>query len=155
MNSRCVCVCVCVCVCPWTFSSAYTHTHFLFLSLSLAHTQAGRIIAMTYMVGVCLLWTFSYVFRVGTKDMTYSKQLKVFVRTSPPPFLQGVYLLWGIYLARQTKGHRPLYLEGHRPPYLVPGHLPLYLLSRGVSAPLSRVVSPHLSDSSAPRCPSI
>ena len=28
------------------------------------------------MVGVCLLWTFSYVFRVGTKDMTYSKQLK-------------------------------------------------------------------------------
>ena len=37
---------------------------------------AGRLIAGVYMVGVCLLWTFSYVFRVGTKDMTYSKQLK-------------------------------------------------------------------------------
>jgi len=40
--------------------------------------QAGRIIAGTYMVGVCLLWTFSYVFRVGTKDMTYSNQLKAY-----------------------------------------------------------------------------
>ena len=47
---------------------------------ALAHAvpcvQAGRLIAGVYMVGVCLLWTFSYVFRVGTKDMTYSKQLK-------------------------------------------------------------------------------
>jgi hypothetical protein len=33
------------------------------------------LIAGGYMVGVCLLWTFSYVFRVGTKDMTYSKQV--------------------------------------------------------------------------------
>lgn len=40
--------------------------------------QAGRIIAGTYLVGVCILWTFSYVFRVGTKDMTYSKQLKAY-----------------------------------------------------------------------------
>ncbi|EKX37931.1 hypothetical protein GUITHDRAFT_165340 [Guillardia theta CCMP2712] len=40
--------------------------------------QAGRIIAAVYMVGLCAAWTFSYIFRVGTKDMTYSKQLKAY-----------------------------------------------------------------------------
>jgi len=40
--------------------------------------QAGRLIAGVYMVGVCLVWTFTYVFRVGNKDMTYSKQLKAY-----------------------------------------------------------------------------
>jgi len=39
-------------------------------------TQAGRIIAMVYTVLLSLAWTFSYVYRVGTKDMTYTKQLK-------------------------------------------------------------------------------
>ncbi|KAJ1477671.1 hypothetical protein T484DRAFT_1820308 [Baffinella frigidus] len=37
---------------------------------------AGRIIAMVYTVLLSLAWTFSYVYRVGTKDMTYTKQLK-------------------------------------------------------------------------------
>jgi len=40
--------------------------------------QAGRLISGIYLVGVCFFWTFSYVFRVGTKDMTYSKQLKAY-----------------------------------------------------------------------------
>mmetsp|Transcript_127976 Transcript_127976/g.190657 ORF Transcript_127976/g.190657 Transcript_127976/m.190657 type:complete len:195 (+) Transcript_127976:26-610(+) len=40
--------------------------------------KAGRIIAGIYSLGVLVLWTGSYVFRVGTKDMTYGKQLKAY-----------------------------------------------------------------------------
>jgi len=91
VSPMCACVAMhfpCLHTLSLSLSLSHTHTH----TLSLTHThslslsQAGRMIAMAYMVGVCLLWTFSYVFRVGTKDMTYSKQLKVFFLTFHPRF---------------------------------------------------------------------
>uniref|UniRef100_A0A6U4N6D0 Uncharacterized protein n=1 Tax=Hemiselmis andersenii TaxID=464988 RepID=A0A6U4N6D0_HEMAN len=37
---------------------------------------AGRALGAFYCLGGIIAWTGSYVFRVGTKDMTYTKQLK-------------------------------------------------------------------------------
>mmetsp|Transcript_42058 Transcript_42058/g.65772 ORF Transcript_42058/g.65772 Transcript_42058/m.65772 type:complete len:198 (-) Transcript_42058:201-794(-) len=40
--------------------------------------QAGRLLGGFYTLFALVAWTGSYVFRVGTKDMTYSKQLKAY-----------------------------------------------------------------------------
>ena len=46
---------------------------------------------MIYTVLLSLAWTFSYVYRVGTKDMTYTKQLKVApLQESHDPLIRGV-----------------------------------------------------------------
>lgn len=37
---------------------------------------AGTFVSGVFVTGATLLWTFSYVFRVVNKDMTYAKQLQ-------------------------------------------------------------------------------
>lgn len=38
---------------------------------------AGNVIQISFVLGLMILWVFSYVFRVANKEMTYVKQLKV------------------------------------------------------------------------------
>jgi len=37
---------------------------------------AGQYVGVGFVLISCVLWTFTYIFRVATKDMTYAKQLK-------------------------------------------------------------------------------
>jgi hypothetical protein len=39
---------------------------------------AGNIIQITFVLGLTVLWIFSYIFRVANKEMTYVKQLKTY-----------------------------------------------------------------------------
>ena len=48
----------------------------LFLALGLDPNRTGVVMSGIIVVGSILLWTFSYVFRVFNKDMTYAQQLK-------------------------------------------------------------------------------
>lgn len=45
-------------------------------SAGLDELQAGNVVQITFVLGLMLVWTATYVFRVGNKDMTYVKQLK-------------------------------------------------------------------------------
>ncbi|CAI5487792.1 unnamed protein product, partial [Closterium sp. Naga37s-1] len=38
--------------------------------------QSGSVVQLVLVLGLCLVWTASYVWRVGNKEMTYVKQLK-------------------------------------------------------------------------------
>ncbi|EGB05415.1 hypothetical protein AURANDRAFT_8479, partial [Aureococcus anophagefferens] len=38
--------------------------------------EVGVVLSGVFVIGSILLWTFSYIFRVFTKNMTYSTQLK-------------------------------------------------------------------------------
>ncbi|KAH8086726.1 DUF3007-containing protein [Aureococcus anophagefferens] len=39
-------------------------------------SEVGVVLSGVFVIGSILLWTFSYIFRVFTKNMTYSTQLK-------------------------------------------------------------------------------
>ncbi|CAI5469278.1 unnamed protein product [Closterium sp. Yama58-4] len=38
--------------------------------------QSGSVVQLVFVLGLCLVWAASYVWRVGNKEMTYVKQLK-------------------------------------------------------------------------------
>ncbi|CAI7842297.1 unnamed protein product [Closterium sp. NIES-54] len=38
--------------------------------------QSGSVVQLVLVLGLCLVWAASYVWRVGNKEMTYVKQLK-------------------------------------------------------------------------------
>ena len=44
---------------------------------------AGNVIQISFVLGLMVLWVFTYVFRVANKEMTYVKQLKVAALVPP------------------------------------------------------------------------
>jgi hypothetical protein len=49
---------------------------YLLLKVSGLDAQQAGIWSQAFLVGVLILWLFSYIFRVLTNDMTYHKQIK-------------------------------------------------------------------------------
>ena len=49
---------------------------YLLLQVSGLDPQKAGIWSQAFLVGVLILWLFSYIFRVLTNDMTYHKQIK-------------------------------------------------------------------------------